>query len=208
MKQVAIYVRVSTGMQSPQLQLRDLRKFAKSSRWRIFREYVDRGESGTSSSHPELNQLMDDARKGKFEGVLVWRFDRFARSLKHLVNTLAEFEDRGVGFVSYQENLDLSTSMGKAMFGIIGAMAQMERDIIAERVKAGLETARAQGKKLGRPRVDVDVDRIMRLSEKSSVREIAKKTGYSPSTVWRVIRRNSSSLQKQKQMASNNPIRR
>lgn len=130
---------------------------------------------------------MDDARKGKFEGVLVWRFDRFARSLKHLVNTLAEFEDRGVGFVSYQENLDLSTSTGKAMFGIIGAMAQLERDIITERVKAGLETARAQGIKLGRPRVDIDVDQVVRLSKKLSVREVAKKTGYSASSVWRAL---------------------
>ena len=190
MKQVAIYARVSTERQKTDPQLRDLRIFAKSRGWQVKDEYIDRGESGTKVSRPELNRLMDDVREGRVDGVLVWKFDRFARSLHHLVVTLQEFNERGIGFISYQENIDLSTSMGRAMYGIIGAMAQLERDMISERVKAGLASARAKGQRLGRPRVEIDVERVRKLAETKSVREVAREVGTSPATVWRMVSAN------------------
>ena len=160
---VAIYARVSTTDQSTDSQLLDLRKYVSDRGWQIYREFVDEGISGTKDSRPALDQLMDDAKKRKFDIVLVWRFDRFARSTRHLINALEEFRNLGIDFVSYQENIDTSSPLGSAIFTIISAVAQLERDIIAERVKAGLRRARENGKKLGRPRVAVDATRIAAL---------------------------------------------
>ena len=185
MKQIALYARVSTGRQRTDPQLRELRRYAKARKWKVVGEYVDRGQSGAKDSRPELNRLMDDLYKGKAEGVLVWKFDRFARSLRHLVVTLEDFRERGIGFASMTENIDVETSMGRAMFGMIGAMAQLERDLISERVKVGLASARAKGQALGRPRVKVDVKGLVRLSRTKGVREIARQTGLSPATVSR-----------------------
>jgi len=136
MKRIAIYARVSTNDQSTDPQLLDLRRYVADRSWESFKEYVDEGVSGTKDSRPALNQLMDDARKKKFDVVLVWRFDRFARSTRHLINALEEFKNLGIDFVSYQENIDTSSPLGSAIFTIISAVAQLERDIIAERVKA------------------------------------------------------------------------
>ena len=160
---VAIYARVSTTDQSTDSQLLDLRNYVQDRGWKVYREYVDNGISGTKDSRPALNQLMDDAKKRKFDIVLVWRFDRFARSTRHLINALEEFKNLGIDFVSFQENIDTASPLGSAIFTIISAVAQLERDIIAERVKAGLRRARENGKKLGRPRVAVDVTRIAAL---------------------------------------------
>ena len=151
-KRIAVYARVSTSDQSTESQLLDLRRYVRERGWDIFKEYVDEGISGTKDSRPALNELMDDARKRRFDVVLVWRFDRFARSTKHLILALEEFKNLGVDFVSFQENIDTSSPLGSAIFTIISAVAQLERDIIAERVKAGLRRARENGKKLGRPR--------------------------------------------------------
>ncbi len=149
---VALYARVSTTDQSTDSQLLDLRRYVSERGWDSFREYVDEGISGTKDSRPALNALMNDARKRKFDVVLVWRFDRFARSTKHLILALEEFRNLGIDFVSYQENIDTSSPLGSAIFTIISAVAQLERDIIAERVKAGLRRAVGAGKQLGRPR--------------------------------------------------------
>jgi len=185
---VALYARVSTTDQSTDSQLLDLRRYVSERGWDIFKEYVDEGISGTTDSRPALNELMNDAKKRRFGVVLVWRFDRFARSTKHLILALEEFKNLGVDFISYQENIDTSSPLGSAIFTIISAMAQLERDIIAERVKAGLRRARENGKKLGRPRVKVDRQEILRMrSAGLSLRTIAKETGVSRTTVLDVL---------------------
>ena len=186
---VAIYARVSTLDQSTDSQLLDLRRYVSERGWTSFKEYVDEGISGTKDSRPALNELMDDARKRKFDMVLVWRFDRFARSTRHLINALEEFKNLKIDFVSYQENIDTSSPLGSAIFTIISAVAQLERDIIAERVKAGLRRAVANGKKLGRPKLNVDVEEVHRLRAQGlSLRDIAKRTGVSRTTVLQILR--------------------
>ncbi len=157
--------------------------------WELFNEYADNGISGTKDSRPALNELMNDAKKRRFDTVLVWRFDRFARSTKHLILALEEFRGLGIDFVSYQENIDTSSPLGSAIFTIISAVAQLERDIIAERVKAGLRRAKENGKKLGRPRVGVDPKQISELrSQGLSLRLIARETGISRTTVSEILR--------------------
>lgn len=128
--------------------------------WQVFDEYIDQGISGNNESRPALNRLMADAHRRHFDAILVWKIDRFGRSLKHLVNALAELSALCVAFVSLRDNLDLSTPSGRLMFQIIGAMAEFERALIQERVRAGLRNARAKGRRLGRPRVIVDASKI------------------------------------------------
>jgi len=185
---VAIYARVSTLDQSTESQLLDLRHYVQDRGWKVYREYVDNGISGTKDSRPALDQLMADAKKRKFDIVLVWRFDRFARSTKHLILALEEFRNLGIDFVSYQENIDTSSPLGSAIFTIISAVAQLERDIIAERVKAGLRRARENGKKLGRPRVAVDANRIAVLrAQGRSWAKISRELGIGKGTAQRAF---------------------
>ena len=161
---VALYARVSTlNGQDPEMQLSALREYAARRGWTIASEFVDQGVSGSKESRPQLNQLMADAHRRKFDAVLVWKIDRFGRSLKHLVNALADLCAYGVAFLSFRDNLDLSTPSGRLMFQIIGAMAEFERSLIQERVRAGLRNARAKGKKFGRPRAEVDAARVAEL---------------------------------------------
>jgi len=187
-KRVAIYARVSTTDQTTENQLLDLKAYTLNRGWELYQNYCDNGISGTKDKRPALHHLMDDARKRKFDVVLVWRFDRFARSTKHLILALEEFRNLGIHFVSYQENIDTSSPLGSAIFTIISAVAQLERDIIAERVKAGLRKARTRGKRLGRPKVRVDVREVRRLrSQGLSLREIGKRTGVSRTTVMDLL---------------------
>ncbi len=187
---VAVYARVSTLDQSTDSQLLDLRRYVAERQWHLYREYCDNGISGTKDSRPALDELMDAARKRKFDVVLVWRFDRFARSTKHLILALEEFRNLGIDFVSYQENIDTSSPLGSAIFTIISAVAQLERDIIAERVKSGLRRAKENGKKLGRPRgTALDVEMIHGLrSEGLSLQQIATELNTSKTTVSRLLR--------------------
>jgi DNA invertase Pin-like site-specific DNA recombinase len=162
-KRVALYARVSTLLaQSPEMQLIELREYACRRGWIVIGEYVDRA-SGAKESRPALDRLMLDAHRGKFDLIAVWKIDRFGRSLRHLVNTLAELEEVGLAFVSLRDNLDLTTASGRLMFQIVAAMAEFERALIQERVRAGLRNACAKGKRLGRPRIVVDVARITTL---------------------------------------------
>lgn len=187
----AIYGRVSTTNhgQDVSLQLRELRQFADARGWQIASEYVDSGVSGSKDSRPELNRLMADAKRRKFDAVLVWKLDRFGRSLRHLVNALAEFESLGIAFVSLTNNLDLSTPSGRLMFQIIGAMSEFERSLIQERVKAGLRNAQAKGRKIGRPRATVDVRQIATLRAQGlSYEAIGKQLGASDATIRRAFR--------------------
>ncbi len=189
-KRIAVYARVSTSDQSTESQLLDLRRYVRERGWDIFREYVDEGISGTKDSRPALNELMNDAKKRRFDVVLVWRFDRFARSTKHLILALEEFKNLGIDFVSYQENIDTSSPLGSAIFTIISAVAQLERDIIAERVKMGLRKAKANGKKLGRPKVSVDMDQVKALhSQGYSTRAIAEELGLTKSTAANLVKK-------------------
>lgn len=184
---VALYARVSTnnGTQDPEMQLRELREFCSRRGWQVAEEYVDR-MSGSKDSRPALNQLMADAGRRKIDAVLVWKLDRFARSLKMLVTSLSELEALGVAFVSLRDNLDLTTPSGRLMFQVIGAMAEFERALIQERVKAGLRNARAKGKRLGRPRQFVNASRVAALRDSgASWREIAGELGVGLATVYR-----------------------
>src|SRR5437667_3788024 len=161
---VALYARVSTlNNQDPEMQLAELREYAGHRGWQITEEYTDQGVSGCKESRPALNRLMSDACRRRFDAILVWKIDRFGRSLKHLVNSLAELAALGVAFISLRDNLDLSTPSGRLMFQIIGAMAEFERALIQERVRAGLRNARSKGKRLGRPQIIVDVAKIAAL---------------------------------------------
>src|ERR1700746_707467 len=188
---VALYARVSTtNGQSPEMQLSDLREYASRRGWETFAEYVDNGVSGAKESRPELNRLMADAHRRHFDVVLCWKIDRFGRSLKHLVNALADLDSYGIAFVSLSDNLDLSTPSGRLMFQIIGAMAEFERSLIQERVRAGLRNAKLKGKILGRPPLSVDHGRIARLrASGASLREIAKQLEVSIATVHKALQR-------------------
>ena len=181
---VGIYARVSTKDQSCELQLRDLRAYCAARQLNLVREYVDQGVSGTKDSRPQLNELMDDSRKRKLDAVIVWRFDRFARSTKHLLCALEEFRSLGVGFISYQENIETGTPLGQALFTIIAAVAELERNLIVERVCAGIRNARVSGKHLGRPRQYVDLDRIRDMRAAGmSLRQVAEKLAVGYGTV-------------------------
>lgn len=186
---VALYARVSTlNSQDPEMQLAELREYASRRGWNVIEEYVDQGVSGSKESRPALNRLMTDACRRQFDAILVWKIDRFGRSLKHLVNSLAELAALGVAFISLRDNLDLSTPSGRLMFQIIGAMAEFERALIQERVRAGLRNARAKGKQLGRPRVVVDVSRIASLrAQGRSWAEIVTEMGIGKGTAQRAL---------------------
>ncbi len=187
-KKVAVYVRVSTKDQSVDMQLNDLQRYSKERGFEIFKPYKDNGFSGSQESRPALSELMDDAKKRKFDIVLVWRFDRFARSTKHLVNALYEFRNLGIDFISYQENIDTSSPLGEAIFTIISAMATLERDIIAERVRGGLRRARANGKRLGRPKSKVDIGKVIEYRKQNkSIRQIANELNLSKGVVQRTL---------------------
>jgi len=181
---IGIYARVSTKDQSCELQVRDLRAYCAARGFDLVREYIDVGQSGAKDSRPELNKLMDDARKRQFDAIVVWRFDRFARSTKHLLLALEEFRSLGIQFISYQENIDTSSALGQALFTIVSAVAQLERDLIRERVSAGIRNARENGKQLGRPKSVVDRERILELkAQGNSLRQIATTLGVGYGTI-------------------------
>jgi len=189
---LAIYARVSTGEQSPELQLRELRDYAERRGFAVHREYVDHasGDVRRRRRAPAFEALMADARRRRFDCVLVWKYDRFARSLSTLIAALQEFRDLGVDFISYTQAIDTTTPMGRLFFHVIGSFAEFERDVIVERVKAGLANARAKGKRLGRPVRDPGAQaRVVALKgEGLSLREIAVRERLSPSGVRKMLR--------------------
>jgi DNA invertase Pin-like site-specific DNA recombinase len=190
----AIYARVSTigHGQSPDMQLHELREYCDRRGWQVAGEYVDAGISGAKDSRPELNRLMADAHRRRFDAVVVWKFDRFARSVSHLLRALETFNALGVAFVSLSEQIDTSTPTGRMVFTVLGAVAELERSLIAERVRAGLRNARAKGKQLGRPRVAVDAAQVASLRRSGqSWRAIAKELGVSVGTVHAVAHKRS-----------------
>lgn len=186
----AIYARVSTANngQDPTMQTRELREYCLHRGWEVVGEYVDNGVSGTKDSRPELNRLMADAHRRRFDAVIVWRFDRFARSVSHLLRALETFKSLGIEFVSLSEQVDTSTPMGKMVFTVVGAVAELERSLIVERVRCGLRNARAKGVRLGRPRKVLDAHRIATLRALGcSWRTVARQLDCSPSLVFKTI---------------------
>jgi DNA invertase Pin-like site-specific DNA recombinase len=183
---VALYGRVSTVEQSSAMQLGEMREYCQRRKWEIVEEITDT-VSGSKESRPGLNRLLADAKRRKFDAVLVYRYDRFARSLRQLVNALAEFDALGIHFVSLHEGVDTSTPNGRLVFGIFASIAEFERELIRSRVRSGLAAARAKGKKLGRPRKMVDRHRIAALRAQGlGWKKIAKSLGCGVSTVLRV----------------------
>src|ERR1700676_1640191 len=173
----AVYARVSTigHGQDPSMQTRELSEYCVRRGWEIYGSYVDNGVSGKKDSRPALNRLMEDAHARRFDVVVCWRFDRFSRSVSHLCRALETFNALDIQFVSLCEQVDTSTPTGKLVFTILGAVAEGERNLIAERVRSGLKNAKAKGKRLGRPTKPVDVDRINALrASGQSWRSIAR----------------------------------
>lgn len=190
-RRVAIYVRVSTSEQSTDLQLRELNDFVNSRGWEITSVYEDSAFSGTTANRPQLKQLMSDVRQRKIDIVVCWKLDRLFRSLKDLIQTLQDFADVGVEFISLKDQLDLSTSSGRLLMHMIGAFAEFEAALIRERVCAGLANAKKKGVRLGRPRnVRRNDEKIVLLRQSGlSLKAIGKELGVSKGLVSAVLHR-------------------
>ena len=184
-KSVAIYARVSTTIQKTELQLTELRDYVKRSKWEIYKEYIDEGYSGANTKRPAFIEMMVEARQKKFDVLLVWKFDRLSRSMRDLINTISEIESLGLDFISYENQIDTGTPSGKLVFHVIGSVAEFERDIIRERVRAGLANARRKGKRLGRPpQPKSKRDEAEKLRQKGkSFRAIAKALNVSEGSI-------------------------
>jgi DNA invertase Pin-like site-specific DNA recombinase len=185
----AIYARVSTlNGQDVTMQTRELREYCERRGWTVAGEYVDIGISGTKERRPELDRLISDGHRRKFDAVVVWKFDRFARSVSHLLRALETFHALGIEFVSLSEQIDTSTPMGRMIFTVLGSVAELERSLIVERVRAGLRNARSKGKQLGRPRTILDASRIATLRAQGiGWKRIATEMGVGVGTLYRAL---------------------
>jgi DNA invertase Pin-like site-specific DNA recombinase len=186
----ALYARVSTREkgQDPEMQLHHLRNYAKSRGFEIYKEYVDHGISGAKEARANLDDMMDAARKKRFDIVVVFRYSRFARSLTHAIKALDEFKHLGIDFISFNESIDTSSPYGKVIYALIAALAEVERDQISENVKAGLERARAKGKILGRPKAQVTIEQIEAArTRRISLRQMAVELRVSKATICRIL---------------------
>jgi DNA invertase Pin-like site-specific DNA recombinase len=190
---VALYARCSTlNGQDPEVQLRELRSYAERRGWSSVREFMDQGVSGTKDRRPALDAMLHEVRQRRLDVVLVWALDRLGRSLRHLVNLVAEFEALGVDLVVYTQPIDTTTPAGKLTFQVLGACAEFEREMIRSRVRAGVAKARAEGKRLGRPRTALDLDAARaRLQGGESLRVVASAFGTTHSTLRRALTRNA-----------------
>jgi len=191
MKQVAIYARVSTGEQTPDNQLHELRSVAGRMGWQVAEEYVDRGVSGAKGRdrRPAYDRLCAAIVRREMDVVMAWSVDRLGRSLQHLVGLLSDLQAKGVDLYLHQQGIDTTTVAGKAMFQMCGVFAEFERAMIRERVKAGLERVRAQGKTLGRPRTSASMEQKIQAARRQGkgIQKIAKELGIGVSAVQRVV---------------------
>jgi DNA invertase Pin-like site-specific DNA recombinase len=195
MKRAALYTRVSTVDQHPETQLLDLRQMAAQRSYEIVQEYCDR-ISGVKAKRPGLDQMMADARRGRFDVALVWACDRIARSTRHLLEALDELNRIGVEFVSFRENLDTGGPLGRAIVVIIGAIAELERNLIVERVRAGMRRARLDGQRIGRAPLILDSAAIQQDRQRGqSIRQIARGHGVSTATIQRELRKHAPTTQ-------------
>ena len=188
MKRAALYLRVSTLDQHPETQLLDLRQMAAQRGYEVVQEYTDR-ISGVKARRPGLDALLRDAGRGRFDVVLVWACDRIARSVKHFLEVLDELRRLNVQFISFREQIDTAGPLGKALLVIIGAIAELERSLIVERVRAGMRRARLEGQHIGRPALALDREAILQDRQRGhSLGQIAKGYRISRTTVCRVLR--------------------
>ena len=189
MKRAALYLRVSSFDQNPQTQVHDLRSLATQRNLEIVKEYVDHGISGTRTRRPGLDELMQDARHGRFDIVLVWACDRLARSVKHFLDVLDELNHLNIEFLSFREQIDTGGPLGRAIVIIVGAIAELERSLIIERVRAGMRRAKLEGRHVGRIPLDLDRASILRhRAHGQSLSQIAKTFQISRATVSRVLK--------------------
>ena len=189
MKRAALYIRVSTLDQHPETQLHDLRQFASQRGLQIVREYTDHGFSGTKARRPALDELMEDARRHRFDVLMVWSIDRLARSTKHLLQTLDELNGRGIQFLSQREAIDTEGPLGRAIIVIVSAMAELERCIMIERVRAGMRRAKIEGRRIGRAPLKVDRALLLRDRERGmTLNQLAKAHAISKASVCRVLK--------------------
>ena len=198
MKRAAIYARVSThNGQNPEMQLNEVQAYCQSREWTVSGEYVDTGISGSKEHRPALDRLLADCRKRRVDAVVVYRYDRFARSVRQLVNALEDFRSLGIDFISLHEGVDTSTPNGRLVFGIFASIAEFERELIRDRVRSGLAAAKARGKQLGRPKVTVDGLRITELrAEGRGWKSIAAELGVGVGTILRAAQHSESRVQK------------
>jgi DNA invertase Pin-like site-specific DNA recombinase len=196
MKRAAIYARVSThNGQNPEMQLEEIRQFCANRGWKIVEEYVDTGISGTREHRPALDRLLGACRRRLVDAVVVYRYDRFARSLRQLVNALEDFRTLGIDFISLHEGVDTSTPNGRLIFGIFASISEFERELIRDRVRSGLASAKAKGKRLGRPRVFVDSKKIASLrGGGDSWAKIGRTLGIGEGTVRRAAQQSAKNL--------------
>jgi DNA invertase Pin-like site-specific DNA recombinase len=189
MKKAAVYVRVSTIDQHPETQLHDLRQFAAQHGLHIVQEYTDHGFCGARARRPALDKMMDDARRHRFDVLLVWSCDRLARSTRHVLQTLDELSGFGIQFLSQREAIDTEGPLGRAIIVIVPAMAELERCIIIERVRAGMRRAKLEGRQVGRSRLDVNPEQVVQDRRAGmSLTKVAKKHGISRASVCRVMK--------------------
>jgi DNA invertase Pin-like site-specific DNA recombinase len=187
-KNVALYARTSTHDQNPGMQIDELRRVAGQRGWQVVGEYVDAGHSGAKDRRPELDRMMGDVHRGKVDTVMVWKFDRFARSVRHLVSALEDFRARNVDFVSVTDGIDTSTPAGRFTFHVISAVAELEREMIRERTRCGIAAARRRGSRIGRPQARVDLPRAKGLlAGGQSLRQVARVLGIGASTLHRAM---------------------
>jgi DNA invertase Pin-like site-specific DNA recombinase len=198
MKRAALYVRVSTVDQHPETQLHDLRQFAVQRGLQIIETYTDHGVSGTKARRPALDKMMEDARRRRFDVVVVWSCDRLARSTKHLLQTLDELSGFGIQFLSQREAIDTEGPLGRAIIVIVSAIAELERSLIVERVRAGMRRARLEGRQIGRARLDVDREQVV-LDRRSgmSLTQVARKHSISRASVCRLMKETALTLASQ-----------
>ena len=191
----ALYLRVSTLDQNPESQLHDLLQLAQQRGWQVVGRYVDHGISGTRTRRPGLDQLMADAHRGKFDVVVCWACDRMARSVRHFLEVLDELRHVNVAFVSYREQIDTAGSLGRAIMVIVGAIAELERSLIIERVRAGIRRAKLEGRHIGRNPIEVDIPALRRDRARGmSLREIAKAHRIGKTTVARLLKEHASGV--------------
>ena len=202
MKRVALYLRVSTLDQHPETQLYDVRELARQRGFQIEHEYTDK-ISGTRARRPGLDQLLADARRGKFDVVMVWAFDRLARSVKHLLEVLDELNHLNIEFISFRENIDTGGALGRAVVVIIGAIAELERNLIVERVRAGMRRAKLEGRQIGRKPLDIDRAAVLRhRASGQSLTQIAQSFQISRASVSRLLKQAKEECYGPRQLAS------
>lgn len=190
--EVAVYVRVSRLDQHPENQIHELQRYVQARGWKAT-EFIERGVSGAKDKRPQLDAMMKQVRRRKFDAVVVWKLDRLGRSLHHLLGVMQEMQALKIAFISMGEGIDTSTAVGRMTFGILGSVAEFERERLRERTILGLDRIRAQGMKLGRP-----VNKALRTRIAAcaglSVREAAKRAGCSTATIQKIRREESAQL--------------